>query len=241
MTILLLSALLLSFPSAQAAHERDALYRPIDPIFTGLSEDGGNIATLLQGEVSFMGNNSVLDWEMNYRESEGFFFILLCSGQVSGIAYRQPATPIIVCSVDLNPGVQHDFDFSVWNEAEEGAHNTDFTLIQFVTPTVDDPFGTTGHPLAPHIESLGIPVDITLAVIGLLIMAAPVLIVSILSREIGNDVFLPLILLSLSANTFLRFWPPVLVIFIGLLTGWMVVSVLTGGMTRLSSGTSQPT
>ncbi|NIS80074.1 MAG: hypothetical protein GTO14_07670, partial [Anaerolineales bacterium] len=94
---------------------------------------------------------------------------------------------------------------------------------------IGTPIVTGDHPLEDYIEALGMPVDIVLAIIGFIIVGAPLGIVTGLSRLPSNQELLPILLLGTSANIFLRFWPPATIIFVGLLCGWMLADFIPRG------------
>ncbi len=102
-------------------------------------------------------------------------------------------------------------------------------LVTFTTPSIGTPLGGESHPLAIHIQNLGVPVNITLAILGLIIIVIPLGVVTVIREFPKNQDLLPILIMGLSVNVFLRFWPPILIIFIGLLCGWMLADFIPKG------------
>lgn len=229
----------------QAPHEwndddnYELMWETLTPEYIAV-EDGG-ITTRLRGIVSSMGNHT--GWSfvfLLYYESNGTSVRSVIPWyNITGESFRPPNQPLLTEDQTLIPGMNYTTKFAPCLAFQDcnlvffAPSNT----VYFTVPTIDE-FFLIVHPLATSIQSLGLPVNVTLMILGFILLMIPLLLVTGLGK-VEKETILPLILIGISANSFLRLWPPVTVIFIGLLTGWMFVDSITGGMSRVSSTSSQ--
>lgn len=247
-------------PAVNAQDPEAPIWDVIEPRLTGVTSDG-NLTYLLGAQIMSMGNSTNITVvvfvvaEADVIASLGYYptseqeildtiFLMIWLGwptyvaqntTVNSLPYTQP-TPSNVTVNGILPPSTRFFQVTAIEQNRSGTNYEYVRATLFETIDYDTAALITSHPLAPHIQSLGLPVTPTLALIGLIILLAPMLLVTRLSK---HDVsLLPLMLMGLTASAFLRFWPPITVIFVGLLAGWMVTKVLTGGIAWISSPTS---
>lgn len=114
-------------------------------------------------------------------------------------------------------------------DSDAGYVETFYTFTTFSDGSVFL-FTPDTHPLAVHLASLGVDVSLSLYLIGM----APLAIASLFffyadRRIVPGRLFVPTVII-VSANIFLRFWPPFVAIFLFLFTGYLFVVPIIGKM-----------
>ncbi len=233
----LLFLLALAIPTASAPHEWadpgdpvEVTYTTLPPVYNAV--DGDNITMTLRGLVSSMGNHTLLtvtfavfytDFTTWWPSNPGWW-------NVTGDDFNVPLNPLTTTDVSLEQGQTFDVKFLLCLDPPDCTFTLweDAKTVRFTVPTAEE-FYLAVHPLTVPIQSLGIPVNITLGIIGLVILLIPLAIVTLTTGFPRNQELLPILMVGLSANIFLRFWPAVLIIFVGIFCGWMIMDFIPKG------------
>ncbi len=128
-------------------------------------------------------------------------------------------------SANLEPEQTYIIGFQAWNAPTED--NTDPNEILYYTvPSIVDAGFIPSHPFGPGILGLGLPVDITLASMGLIWLVLVFVVVA--WYEMDTDTTIASIMVITSFNIFMRFWPAVLLVLLSFLLGYLVVREFKG-------------
>ncbi len=98
-------------------------------------------------------------------------------------------------------------------------------------------FTPSTHPLALGLTQLGLQVDLSLFIIGIMPLAAISIVLYLADKRLKPErLFVPMVVI-VSANIFLRFWPPIMAVFLFLFTGYLLMAPIIG---RTRSRDGQP-
>lgn len=225
--IMFLFLLALALPTtavAQVSVDPPALWETLEPL--PLDTSGPNITYELRGIVHNMGDNTVLNvsWILTQGVGEVGW------RDVAGPENGTPSQPLQTFEIDLVPETEFLVYFIVNDNGGNIANmpKTSNGRLAFASLAVGDIIPFVVHPLEGPLNSLGLDVNISLGVIGIMLMAMPFAIITLLGKNVTNADLIPAFLMIASANVFLRFWPPIVLIFLALFAGYTFMSRVGG-------------